>query len=79
MVDHYSKDSLLRKRKSIDMEIGEECTGQAGEDAAKRLKHDELDLLTKIDKNLLVENLQLVNSPTQNKSAAAKRQTDRAQ
>ncbi|KAH1073096.1 hypothetical protein J1N35_025424 [Gossypium stocksii] len=79
LVDHQSRDSLLRKRKLTYVETGDICTRKIDEDAAKRLKHDRRDLLIEKDTNLSAENFQIVNPPNQNRSAAANRQADRAQ
>lgn len=44
VMDHHNEDSILRKRKSTEIESEEGCTEKARKDKAKRMKHDGQDL-----------------------------------
>ncbi|KAA3484883.1 hypothetical protein EPI10_006937 [Gossypium australe] len=40
VMSHYSEESILRKRKSTEIEVEDCCTEETREDEAKRKKHD---------------------------------------
>lgn len=68
----HGVESKLQKRKLADIDYDDYNTEESRDDATKK-RCDGKDLINEVETNLSVDN------PTQNRSAAAKRQADRTQ
>ncbi|MBA0876616.1 hypothetical protein Goshw_016057 [Gossypium schwendimanii] len=73
VMKYHEAESKLQKRKLTEIEYDDYNTKETREDAAKKRRCDGQTLINEAETNLLIEN------PTQNRSAAAKRQADRTQ
>ncbi|MFQ6655474.1 hypothetical protein Gotur_026010 [Gossypium turneri] len=73
VMKYYGAESKPKKRKLAEIEDDDYGIEEIREDAAKRMRHDGQDLISKAETNLSVEN------PNQNRPAATKRQANQTQ